>query len=67
MDRSAQAALLNYSPHSVTIGLSMVSAVPDPDQLVLAAQAVFGRVCSVQIEGNRTSIEIGTRAVGSEK
>lgn len=64
VDRSAQAALLNYSPHSVTIGLGMTTPVPDPNQLVLAAQAVFGRSCTVKAEGNRTAIEVGTHPVG---
>jgi hypothetical protein len=64
VDGSAQAALLNYSPHSVTIGLGVLSPVPDPDQLVLAAQSVFGRSCTVKLEGNRTAIEVGTHLVG---
>jgi hypothetical protein len=65
VDRSAQAALLNYTPHSVTIGLNMLSAVPDAKELALAAEAVFGRVCTVKSEGSRTAIEIGTSAAGS--
>jgi hypothetical protein len=64
VDRSAQAALLNYSPHSVTIGLGMLAPVPDPNELVLAAQSVFGRSCTVKLEGNRTAIEVGTHPVG---
>jgi hypothetical protein len=64
VDRTAQAALLNYSPHSVTIGLNMLSQVPDADQLRLAAQSVFGRSCSVKTDGNRTAIEVGTQPVG---
>jgi hypothetical protein len=64
VDRSAQAALLNYSPHSVTIGLGMTSAVPDPNELVLAAQSVFGRSCTVKLDGNRTAIEVGIHPVG---
>ncbi len=64
VDRSAQAALLNYSPHSVTIGLGMATPVPDPNLLALAAQAVFGRSCTVRSEGNRTAIEVGTHPVG---
>jgi hypothetical protein len=64
VDRSAQAALLNYSPHSVTIGLGMTSAVPDPNELALAAQSVFGRSCTVKLDGNRTAIEVGIHPVG---
>jgi hypothetical protein len=64
VDRSAQAALLNYSPHSVTIGLGMTAAVPDPNELVLAAQSVFGRSCTVKLDGNRTAIEVGIHPVG---
>jgi hypothetical protein len=59
VDRSSQAALLNYSPHSVTIGLNVLATVPDLDELREAAQAVFGRVCSVTSEAGRTAIQIG--------
>jgi len=59
LDRSGQAALLNYSPHSVTIGLNVLSTVPEEADLALAAEAVFGRGCSVTTEGSRTLIAIG--------
>lgn len=65
VDRSSQAALLNYTPHSVTIGLTMLSAPPDIDSLTGAAEAVFGRKCTVKSEGPRTAIEISSRPVGS--
>jgi hypothetical protein len=65
VDRSSQAALLNYSPHSVTIGLNMMAPVPSEGDLQSAAQAVFGRECSVRTDGSRTAIEIGTRPVYS--
>jgi hypothetical protein len=65
VDRSSQAALLNYSPHSVTIGLNMMAPVPADNDLKTAAQAVFGRECNVRTDGSRTAIEIGTRPVYS--
>jgi hypothetical protein len=64
VDRTAQAALLNYSPHSVTIGLNVMAQVPDADELREAAQSVFGRACNVKTDGNRTAIEVGTQSVG---
>lgn len=60
VDRSSQAALLNYTPHSVTIGLNVLTPLPDLDDLRKAAEAVFGRSCSVRSEAGRTSIKIGT-------
>jgi hypothetical protein len=64
IDRSSHAALLNYTPHTVTIGLSMLAQLPHADELVKAAQAVFGRSCRVKTEGNRTTVEVGSGGRG---
>jgi hypothetical protein len=64
IDRSTHAALLNYSPHTVTIGLSMLAPLPQADELMNAVQAIFGRRCSVRTDGNRTTVEVDSSGRG---
>ena len=61
VQKSAQAALLNYSPHSISVGLSSLSDPLDPDELVKAAAEVFGKECSVTTQGSEISILVGLR------
>jgi hypothetical protein len=53
------ASLLNYSPHSVTVGLAALEALPEPDVMIQAIQAAFGRGCRVALDGSRMSVKIG--------
>jgi hypothetical protein len=53
------ASLLNYSPHSVTVGLAVLEALPDSDVMITAIQAAFGRPCRVVLDGSRMSVKIG--------
>jgi hypothetical protein len=54
------AALLNYTPHSVTIGLPIRAPTPGEGELIAAAKDVFGRECSVDLDGPRITVQIGT-------
>ncbi len=58
------AALLNYTPHSVTIGLPIRAVVPDDAQLVSAFESVFGRPCRVQSDGVRIAVSMGSEHDG---
>jgi hypothetical protein len=58
VERSA-AALLNYTPHSVTVGLAAMEALPAPNVMVAAIEAAFGRVCRVTLDGSKMSVKIG--------
>jgi hypothetical protein len=60
VDRS-QAALLNYSPHSVTVGLGLRDRLPDSEVMRAAVLAAFGRTCRVNTDGARMSVKIGER------
>ena len=53
------AALLNYTPHSVTVGLNIRAAIPTKEALEAAIEAVFGRKCKVESDGVRLSVDIG--------
>jgi hypothetical protein len=53
------AALLNYTPHSVTVGLNAKAAVPQVDDLTAAVEAVFGRKAEVDSDGVRVNVQIG--------
>jgi hypothetical protein len=53
------AALLNYTPHSVTVGLNAKAAVPGVDDLSAAIEAVFGRKAEVDSDGVRVNVQIG--------
>lgn len=54
------AALLNYTPHSVTIGLPVRAVIPAIEDMTSAFEAVFGRACRVQSDGARISVSMGT-------
>jgi len=58
VDRS-QAALLNYTPHSVTVGLAVLEHLPEPDVMMTAVKHAFGRACRVTTEGTKMSVKIG--------
>jgi hypothetical protein len=58
VDRS-QAALLNYTPHSVTVGLAVLERLPEPDVMMAAVKHAFGRACRVTTEGTKMSVKIG--------
>ena len=60
------AALLNYTPHSVTIGLPMRVPVPSKELLSGAVESVFGRACRVESDGVRISVDIGVKLEKSE-
>jgi len=53
------AALLNYTPHSVTVGLNIRAGVPTKEALESAVELVFGRKCQVESDGVRISVDIG--------
>jgi hypothetical protein len=53
------AALLNYTPHSVTVGLNLRATVPSKEAMEKAIEAVFGRKCRVESDGVRVSVDIG--------
>lgn len=53
------AALLNYTPHSVTVGLNTRAQVPTKEALEEAVRVVFGRKCRVESDGVRLSVDIG--------
>ncbi len=59
ISKSAQASLLNYTPHSVTVGLNAFSQAPSEGELESAAEAVFGRPCQVVNDGTRLSVVVG--------
>jgi hypothetical protein len=52
-----QAVLLNYTPHSVTVGIGL-SELPSVDALKNAVRAVFSRPCEVTKDGFRISVII---------
>ena len=53
------AALLNYTPHSVTVGLNSKASVPEVEVLTDAVKAAFGRECEVDSDGVRVNVQIG--------
>ena len=59
LECTQQASLLNYAPHNVSIGLTSREAIPQPEAIKEAVKAVFGRGCSVVLEGSRLSVSIG--------
>jgi hypothetical protein len=62
ISKASQAALLNYTPHSVTVGLNSFAQPPSTDELAAAAEAVFGRSCKVANDGTRLSVLVGGKA-----
>ena len=60
------AALLNYTPHSVTIGLNVTAAVPATEAMSEAVRAVFGRACEVDSDGVRVNVQIGKDLKGKD-
>jgi hypothetical protein len=52
-----QALLLNYTPHSVTVGLGM-APLPDVEALKSAVSQVFERRCDAVIDGARASVTL---------
>jgi hypothetical protein len=59
-----QAALLNYSPHSVTVGLHTRLGPVPLDELADAVRASFGRECEVTTDGVRIGVRLGDRGPG---
>lgn len=60
------AALLNYTPHSVTVGLNAKASVPDVDAMTEAVRAIFGRACEVDSDGVRVNVQIGRDLKGKD-
>lgn len=60
------AALLNYTPHSVTVGLNAKAAVPEVQALTEAVMATFGRACEVDSDGVRVNVQIGKDLKGKD-
>jgi hypothetical protein len=60
------AALLNYTPHSVTIGLNITAAVPEIEAMSEAVRSVFGRACEVDSDGVRVNVQIGRDLKGKD-
>ncbi len=60
------AALLNYTPHSVTIGLNSKASVPEVDAMTEAVRATFGRACEVDSDGVRVNVQIGKDLKGKD-
>jgi len=58
---ASQAGLLNYTTHSVTVGLSPNLKLPAPDDIAAAVEGAFGRACNVSSEGVRVSVRLGER------
>jgi hypothetical protein len=63
------AALLNYTPHSVTVGLPVMAQFPTPDEMAGAVEKVFGLTSRVESDGVRITVNIGAdpkqRSVGA--
>jgi len=60
------AALLNYTPHSVTVGLNSKASVPEVEALTDAVRSVFGRACEVDSDGVRVNVQIGKDLKGKD-
>jgi hypothetical protein len=53
------AALLNYTPHSVTVGLPISAKFPSQEQVAGAVEKVFGLSARVESDGVRITVSIG--------
>jgi hypothetical protein len=53
------AALLNYTPHSVTVGLPIAAQFPSKERVAEAVEKVFGLTSSVESDGVRITVSIG--------
>jgi hypothetical protein len=60
------AALLNYTPHSVTVGLNATTSVPEVDAMTEAVKTTFGRACEVDSDGVRVNVQIGKDLKGKD-
>jgi hypothetical protein len=60
VDCADQAVLLNYAPHSVTVGIT-AKTLPDPNALAAAVREVFERSCEVKSQDNRITVQLGGR------
>jgi len=60
LDCGESAALLNYTPHSVTVGLPIRAPMPSPDAVERAVGAVFGRAGVIDTDGVRITVQMGT-------
>jgi hypothetical protein len=60
------AALLNYTPHSVTVGLNAKASVPEVEAMTEAVKATFGRACEVDSDGTRVNVQIGKDLKGKD-
>jgi hypothetical protein len=59
LDVAAQATLINYTTHSVSIGINTREGMPDANKLEEVVKTVFGRPCQVTTEGSRLSVRLG--------
>ena len=59
IDCGDSAALLNYTPHSVTVGVPARATLPSNDKIAAVVKKVFGRKCRVDSDGVRTTVTIG--------
>jgi hypothetical protein len=66
VDCDENAALLNYTPHSVTVGLNTKASVPGVEALTEAVKLVFGRACEVDSDGVRVNVQIGKDLKGKD-
>ncbi len=53
------AALLNYTPHSVTVGLPATASFPSKEKVAAAVEKVFGLSSRVESDGVRLTVSIG--------
>jgi hypothetical protein len=66
VDCDENAALLNYTPHSVTVGLNSKATVPSMEAMEDAVRLVFGRACEVDSDGVRVNVQIGKDLKGKD-
>jgi hypothetical protein len=59
LECASQATLLNYTTHSVSIGINSRENLPEAGKLGEAVKAVFGRPCQVSADGSRLSVQLG--------
>ncbi len=57
---AGQASLINYTPHTVKVGLAG-NTMPDTEALAEAVEKAFGRLCEVAVDGNRITVSLRDR------
>src|SRR5690606_25145866 len=53
------ASLLNYTPHSVTVGLPLLAKFPGTEEMARVVETVFGIRSRVESDGVRITVSIG--------